>query len=767
MSLIYGAGAILQNSVKSILQPLNKESKVNLIKKGEDIIAYTDHTDIFINKEHSLITKRKHYDQVYTIWGLGAHELAHILYTSSSQYLIDNPTIISNSLKYQKLLNKFLDKIKGEFKYSNDQISELFLNFYLKELLSFLNIVEDGYIEPTFIKEHHNEYIAKGLMNFRHFFEKESIEIINEYIDKYDTGQLSDYQLMCNFLLTYGRYGKYKQFDQSKKLIQDFLGYRKAYLYVLTRDDSLIRQKESCLFFENLFNDYKDELFDSLYQLLKQQEIMDLLRDFMEQIQEAMQDGSNDGSENESKQPSQDMNRGDIKKVPFKSRSGEENDDKNDSQESNEQSGSSSQSEDNSDENSSDGSTSSGEKDDSEKEDSDDNDSGNSTSNSKDNEDETSEKNDGESSTNDSNKDSDDESSEESDKDQSGENKDSQKFDNNSDEEDGSDKTFEEERAMEHNTGNPMPEKEIKTIGTAVESLAGDKDCVDLSNLDLKNRKKTKRHNDLALQSIDETMFEIKQCPIDKIVVDSLINRNEGFFNDMKTLQRKLNRITVNQKPIEKRGNFTGQRLDKRSFSRKDKRYYASKVIPKSKSDLAISILIDTSGSTSGLCNNVVINTFRLALVPLSMICESLNISLKISSFNSSIYTTIREVKKRNEKADINKLLSIPSAGGNHDGIAMRVMLEELKKCSESKKMFFMFSDGDPTYNDVSKDIMIKHMQNVMFDYPGIETVAFGVGKDAHKIAQIYNQQKFVDCSNPSLLSENILKILKKKTGKL
>ena len=76
---------------------------------------------------------------------------------------------------------------------------------------------------------------------------------------------------------------------------------------------------------------------------------------------------------------------------------------------------------------------------------------------------------------------------------------------------------------------------------------------------------------------------------------------NKSFKETYKKLEREIKKlIEKTNSPIEKRGSYSGSRLDRTGFIRKDKRYYNRVVRPKKRPSVCFSISIDASGSTHG-----------------------------------------------------------------------------------------------------------------------------------------------------------------------
>lgn len=242
---------------------------------------------------------------------------------------------------------------------------------------------------------------------------------------------------------------------------------------------------------------------------------------------------------------------------------------------------------------------------------------------------------------------------------------------------------------------------------------------------------------------------------------------NKSFKETYKKLEREIKKlIEKTNSPIEKRGSYSGSRLDRTGFIRKDKRYYNRVVIPKKRPSVCFSISIDASGSTHG----EIMATQRLGVLLLSMVCDKLDIPFTVKLHRTNYYHDsdyVSEVKLdvvhsfNDKKVDYEKILSIESGGANRDGLAFAYHLKELESRKEEHKVFFIWSDGEPADTGYMGSEAVKDIQNIIAAHPKIDTIAFGIGQSAPQLQKIYNN-KFYNCQNLDDLSKHIIEIVKK-----
>lgn len=126
---------------------------------------------------------------------------------------------------------------------------------------------------------------------------------------------------------------------------------------------------------------------------------------------------------------------------------------------------------------------------------------------------------------------------------------------------------------------------------------------------------------------------------------------------------------------------------------------FTKKVEPKDKSDLAVMILIDESGSMSGTR----IKRAKAAAINLAEIFKRLNIPLYIMGFTAddkgyhAIHSHYAMWSATTE--NLLKLTGIRAKSNNFDGYSIRYASKVLEKRPESHKVLIVISDGQPAAN--------------------------------------------------------------------
>ena len=154
---------------------------------------------------------------------------------------------------------------------------------------------------------------------------------------------------------------------------------------------------------------------------------------------------------------------------------------------------------------------------------------------------------------------------------------------------------------------------------------------------------------------------------------------------------------------------------------------------PKKEINLAISLLLDESGSMSGSKSEMT----RLTAILFAEACEKLNIPLEINGHSTSgLFVELYNYKNfdsvdRNDKF---RLVDISARGCNRDGAAVIYGCERLLKRREDKKIFIIISDGRPNHDNYGGDAAksdLKHIRNT-FARKGVTFIAAAIDAISH-----------------------------------
>lgn len=249
--------------------------------------------------------------------------------------------------------------------------------------------------------------------------------------------------------------------------------------------------------------------------------------------------------------------------------------------------------------------------------------------------------------------------------------------------------------------------------------------------------------------------------PSDKNCYDAIATRYKDVVQSLVKVVKRI--IKKKNLTGERRGIYCGKSLDTSNLYRPDLKIFKDRKQPKKEISLALSVLIDESGSMSGQrCRSA-----RNASIVLAEMCEQLNVPYEVfghTALSGRVYLNNYKNFDSLKKDDKYRLAQVDASFSNRDGAAILYVSERLKQRKEQNKLFIIFSDGEPAdigyYGDEAKsDLKYIHSQLIS---SGVDLIAAAIGSDKEVIHQIYGQS-FLDVTNLETMPEIFARILKKK----
>ena len=213
----------------------------------------------------------------------------------------------------------------------------------------------------------------------------------------------------------------------------------------------------------------------------------------------------------------------------------------------------------------------------------------------------------------------------------------------------------------------------------------------------------------------------------------------------------------------ERKGRFYGKKLDAPRLYRADLRVWKDMKAPKKEINLAISLLLDESGSMSGAKAEIT----RLTAILFAEACEKLGIPLEVNGHTTSgLFVKLFNYKNFDsfDRNDKYRLVDISARGCNRDGAAVIFGCERLLKRRENKKIFIIISDGRPNHDNYSGDAAksdLKHIRNT-YARKGVTFIAAAIDADKEYIHEIYGKN-FLGISNLESMPAVFGRILQKE----
>ena len=228
-----------------------------------------------------------------------------------------------------------------------------------------------------------------------------------------------------------------------------------------------------------------------------------------------------------------------------------------------------------------------------------------------------------------------------------------------------------------------------------------------------------------------------------------------------KRLQKQISQILKDYKEGGKLDNLPmGKRINVRNAVRNDGRLFYKLKLPNDRTDIAVVILNDESGSMSS-CNRI--TYARSASIILHDFCKGLDIPIAIyghSEFDDVELYAYAEFDSIDNK-DQYRLMDMSARCGNRDGAALRYAAERLMTRPEAIKLLIIISDGQPAGENYYGTEAEADLRGIKKEYAakGIQLFAAAIGNDKPNIQRIYGDG-FLDITNLEKLPVNLGRLI-------
>ena len=231
-----------------------------------------------------------------------------------------------------------------------------------------------------------------------------------------------------------------------------------------------------------------------------------------------------------------------------------------------------------------------------------------------------------------------------------------------------------------------------------------------------------------------------------------------------KRLQKQVSQILKDYREGGKLDNLPmGKRINVRNAVRNDGRLFYKRKLPHDRTDIAVAILNDESGSMSSANR---ITHARSASIILHDFCKGLCIPAAIYG-----HTELDDVElyayaefDSIDNKDQYRLMDMSARGGNRDGAALRYVAERLMTRPEAIKLLIVISDGQPAADNYYGTEAEADLRGIKKEYSarGIEMFAAAIGSDKPNIQRIYGDG-FLDITNLEKLPVNLGRLIIQK----
>ena len=236
------------------------------------------------------------------------------------------------------------------------------------------------------------------------------------------------------------------------------------------------------------------------------------------------------------------------------------------------------------------------------------------------------------------------------------------------------------------------------------------------------------------------------------------------LYPETRSFVRRLQNM-IKHNEDERRTGLVSGAITQSQMWRKDGKVFQYKKDRNEEADLAITILVDESGSMDSDSRD---DYARHAAVMLAEVCESLHIPLSIVGHHASfeeVSVTLSHYISFGQSIKEHKanLVNIRAKEDNRDGLAIRLCGEELLRQPNRDKLLIVISDGEPCHRhgymgpDANDDT--KHQVRTL-ENKGVTCVGVSIGEGSYELERFY--QSFVSVSKLSQLPQKLVRILEK-----
>lgn len=228
-----------------------------------------------------------------------------------------------------------------------------------------------------------------------------------------------------------------------------------------------------------------------------------------------------------------------------------------------------------------------------------------------------------------------------------------------------------------------------------------------------------------------------------------------------KRLQKQISQILKDYKSGGKLDNLPmGKRLNVRNAYHNDGRIFYKLKLPNDRTDIAVAVLNDESGS---MCSCDRITYARAASIILHDFCKALDIPIAIYGHTEEYDVELFAYAEFDtiDNKDKYRLMDMCARGGNRDGAALRYVAERLMERPEEIKLLIIISDGQPAGDGYYGTEAEADLRGIKSEYTkkGIKLFAAAIGSDKPNIQRIYGDG-FLDITNLEKLPVNLGKLI-------
>lgn len=310
--------------------------------------------------------------------------------------------------------------------------------------------------------------------------------------------------------------------------------------------------------------------------------------------------------------------------------------------------------------------------------------------------------------------------------------------------------------------GSPeIEEPELKTIDTLLSEYAKEllRDNREKANSMLRNATAEDVQKTASHRNVRYTINTFTANTAKSRIYDTA-------FAELKTYSKRLQKDIL--EAIEERregstysGLLRGKRLDTRAVSRNDGKIFKDNKLPGDEAELVVSVLIDQSGSMSGI---KIAQAMKAAMI-IEDFCRGLDIPVSIMGHCVSGGVVLNQYVDFGDDSPNRKykLCELYAGGCNRDGFALRYAIKQIESRDEPTKLLILISDGLPNDYEYSGRVAKTDLQECVADCSKKDIIFFAaaIDQDKEQIKQIYGNS-FLDITDLATFPKKMVNIIKR-----
>ena len=269
------------------------------------------------------------------------------------------------------------------------------------------------------------------------------------------------------------------------------------------------------------------------------------------------------------------------------------------------------------------------------------------------------------------------------------------------------------------------------------------------------------RNSNVPLIHKHARLHSIRHNPQDKAYYERISAKVtplvRNLVREMKALLRELNEEAVcHHKRI-------GPIVEATEAYRPDNAFYAKKKLPEDLPNMALCVLIDQSGSMSGMKLSCATRT----AIMLEQFASEIGIPVMIAGHDVSSGVNLRiysDFVSAMTNEDRYSLASIQAGGCNRDGLPIHICCDLLAQHQEQVRLMVVISDGAPNDSGYKGEAAREDINKIVngFRRKGLLIYGAAIDKDRAIIDEIYGKG-FLSIQNLSALPKTLVRLIRQQ----